>query len=115
MEIYSFKKVCGKRIAHYSSDFVMTKILQTSEATSVGVMYLEENGIVGYHQATTPQLLLIVGGTGSVSVDQEEYVQVGEGDAIFWQQGEWHETKTETGMTAVVIEGMGVNPSFLLQ
>ena len=115
MEIYNFKKTCGKRITHYSSDFVMTKILQTSEAASIGVMYLEENGIVGYHQAMTPQLLLIVSGAGFVSVDQEEYVQVGEGDAIFWQHGEWHETKTETGMTAVVIEGRGVNPSLLLQ
>ena len=114
MEIYNFKKTCGKRITHYSSNFVMTKILQTSEAASIGVMYLEENEIVGYHQAITPQLLLIVSGTGFVSVDQKEYVQVEEGDAIFWQQGEWHETKTEIGMKAVVIEGNEINPSLLL-
>ena len=77
-------------------------------------MYLEENGIVGYHQAMTPQLLLIVSGTGFVSVDREEYIQVEEGDAIFWRQGEWHETKTETGMKAVVIEGNEINPFLLL-
>ncbi|MGM9951611.1 MAG: cupin domain-containing protein [Lysinibacillus sp.] len=114
MEIYSFKKACGKRITHYDSDFVMTRILQTSAAASMGVMYLEEGGLVGYHQTTTPQLLLIVSGTGYVSIDQQEYIPVGAGDAVFWQRGEWHETKTDTGLTAFVIEGAEVNP-FLLR
>lgn len=115
MEIYSFQKAFGKRITHFQSDFVMTKISQSSRSTSIGVMYLEENGVIGFHQTTTPQLLLVVSGTGYVSINQEEYIQVGVGDAIFWEQGEWHETKTKKGMTAVVLEGEKISPSLLSQ
>ena len=93
----------------------MTKISRSSRSTSIGVMYLEENGVIGFHQTTTPQLLLVVSGTGYVSINQEEYIQVGVGDAIFWEQGEWHETKTKKGMTAVVLEGEKISPSLLSQ
>jgi quercetin dioxygenase-like cupin family protein len=115
MEIYSFSKAVGKRITHYHSDFFMTRIMQTNKGTVIGVMYLEENGVVGYHQAATPQLLLIVSGSGFVSIDQKEYIPVKAGEAVFWQQGEWHETKTKTGMTALVIEGEDITPSYLTQ
>jgi hypothetical protein len=30
--------------------------------------------------------------------------------AVFWQAGEEHETKTEAGLTALIIEGDGLEP-----
>ncbi|WP_449444535.1 cupin, partial [Ureibacillus acetophenoni] len=79
------------------------------KVTNIGCMYLEENGIIGYHQAVVPQLLLIMNGEGFVRGESEEYFKVQPGDAVFWEKDEWHETKTDKGLTAIVIESEELN------
>jgi hypothetical protein len=66
MEIYQFKKETGKKITKFNSDFIMSRITQTQKPAHIGCMHLDENGIIGYHQAVVPQLLLIVSGEGWV-------------------------------------------------
>jgi quercetin dioxygenase-like cupin family protein len=114
MEFYSFKKENGIKIIKFDSDFVMSRIVRTTNATHIGFMYLEQNGTIGYHQATMPQLLLIMSGEGFVRGEAEEYYKVQPGDAVFWIKGEWHETKTDSGITAVVIESEELNPSLYM-
>lgn len=58
-----------------------------------------------------PQLLLIVAGEGWVRGNTPDTVLVRVGDAIFWEAREWHETKTDTGLMAIVIESDGLNPA----
>nr|WP_304217012.1 cupin [Fredinandcohnia onubensis] len=111
MEFYKFSKDSGKQITKFNSDFVMSRIIQTDKETHIGCMYLEENGIIGFHQAVVPQLLLILNGEGYVRGDKEEYIKVQAGDAVFWEKDEWHETKTDKGLTAIVIEGEELDPS----
>lgn len=111
VEFYSFNKNNGMKITKFDSDFVMSRIVRTTNATHIGFMYLEPNGIIGHHQATMPQLLLVVNGEGHVRGKSEGYFKVEPGTAIFWKKGEWHETKTEAGLTAVVIESEELNPS----
>lgn len=111
MEFYSFSKENGKKIAHFNSDFIMSRIIQTDKTTQIGCMHLEKNGIVGYHQAVTPQLMLVLNGEGYVRNEIEEYYKVQAGNAIFWGKGEWHETKTDKGLTAIVIESESLEPS----
>lgn len=60
-------------------------------------------GVIGYHQAVAPQLLLI-----------DEYFKVQTGDAVFWTKDEWHETKTDGGLTAIVIESEELDPSIYM-
>lgn len=110
MELFKFDKSNGKQISKFNSDFIMSRITQTTKAAHIGCMHLEENGVVGYHQAVSPQLLLIVGGEGLVRGEKEEYVEVEAGDAVFWNKGEWHETKTNTGLMAIVIESEELLP-----
>ncbi|WP_175639134.1 cupin [Metabacillus schmidteae] len=110
MEIYSFRKDVGKRINHFSSDFIMSRVINTHMPAHVGCMYLEENGVIGFHQAVVPQLLIIVNGKGYVRSENKNYFEVQEGEAVFWTKGEWHETKTETGLTAIVIESEELVP-----
>jgi len=110
MEFYKFSKDSGKQITKFNSDFVMSRIIQTDKETLIGCMYLEENGIIGFHQAVVPQLLLILNGEGYVRGEKEEYIKVQEGDAVFWEKDEWHETKTDKGLTAIVIESEELNP-----
>ncbi|WP_273130841.1 cupin [Metabacillus sp. HB246100] len=111
MEIYSFTQSNGKRIKQFQSDFIMSRILHTEKPVHIASMYLEENGIIGFHQAVTAQLLLIVHGCGLVRGELEEFWNVQAGDAVFWEKGEWHETKSLNGLTAIVIEGEELDPS----
>lgn len=66
MQIYNFSKDNGKKIGIFNSNFIMSRIIETNKGAHIGCMYLEENGIIGYHQATIPQLLLILDGEGYV-------------------------------------------------
>jgi hypothetical protein len=50
-------------------------------------------------------------GMGFVTTDRDEYVKVQPGNAVFWEKDEWHETKTEQGLTAIVIESEELNPA----
>jgi mannose-6-phosphate isomerase-like protein (cupin superfamily) len=88
----------------------MSKIAQTTQEANVGCMYLGEKGIIGYHQAVVPQLLLIVNGEGQVKGEQGEYVHIKAGEAVFWDENEWHETKSDSGLMAIVIESPELEP-----
>lgn len=70
--------------------------------------------MVGYHQAVVPQLLLIVEGEGFVRGETDDYINVQCGEVVFWKQGEWHETKTDMGLTAIMIESESLDTSFLV-
>ena len=111
MKFYQFSKVHGKNISQFNSKFIMSRIINTDASASIGCMYLEENGIIGYHQAVIPQLLLILDGEGYVRNEQEQYFKVQTGDAIFLKKDEWHETKSDKGLTAIVIESEQLNPA----
>src|SRR5699024_5159355 len=111
MELYKFGKEEGVQVSKFNSDFVMSRIIQTDKPTNIGCMHLDENGIVGYHQAIVSQLLLILNGEGYVRGKEEEYYKVQPGDAVFWEKDEWHETKSDKGLTAIVIEGVELNPA----
>jgi len=111
MNIYHLSKKNGKNITQFESNFIMSRIINTKASANIGCMYLEENGVIGYHQAVVPQLLLILEGEGYVRNEQEQYFQVQPGDAIFWEKDEWHETKTDKGLTGIVIESEQLNPA----
>ncbi|MEH7379490.1 cupin domain-containing protein [Bacillus sp. JJ1533] len=114
MEFFKFDKNSGKQISQFHSDFIMSRIIQTSKPAQIGCMHLGKNGIVGYHQAVVPQLLLVINGEGYVKNEKEEYIKVGPGDAVFWEKNEWHETKTDSGLMAIVIESEELNPSLFM-
>ncbi|MCZ0874960.1 cupin [Peribacillus sp. AS_2] len=111
MEFYRFDKEVGKNISHFNSNFIMSRIVKTEKPTQIGCMHLEANGIVGFHQAVIPQLLIVVDGEGWVRGDDELKVNIKANDVIFWEKGEGHETATATGLTAIVIESEELTPS----
>ncbi len=111
MQIYRFGRESGKSINHFDSNFMMSRVVVTDKPAHIGCMHLESNGIIGFHQATSPQLLLVVNGQGWVGCDSEDKVHVAVGDAVFWEKGEWHEAQTDAGMTAIVIESDELNPA----
>src|SRR5699024_4914227 len=98
----------------FNSDFVMSRIIQTDKPTNIGCMHLDENGIVGYHQAIVSQLLLILNGEGYVRGKEEEYYKVQPGDAVFWEKDEWYETQSYQCLTDIVIECVELNSAEIM-
>jgi quercetin dioxygenase-like cupin family protein len=67
-------------------------------------MRLAAGGLIGLHQASCPQLLAIVEGEGWFRGKDEPRTYIRAGEAIFWDAGEWHETGSDVGLVALVIE-----------
>lgn len=92
----------------------MNRILETKKEAYIGCMLLEENGIIGFQQVAISQLLLIVSGIGYVRGEKNEWFQVRSGEALYWDKEEWHETKTNIGLTAIVIESEEIMPDLMI-
>lgn len=96
----------AKEITVFNSrNLVMNRILTSNNDIHIGCMFIGPDGIVGHHQATTEQLFIIVEGEGWVKGGEGEEIFVTAGCAALWDAGEWHESKSEKGMIALVIEG----------
>jgi hypothetical protein len=111
MKIFDFSKEAGKHITRFDSDFVMSRILLTDKPVNIGCMHLDKDGIIGYHQAVVPQLLLVVSGEGFVRGEDDAIYPIKAGEAAFWVKDEFHETTTKTGLTAIVIESETLDPA----
>lgn len=69
------------------------------------VFRLEPGGRIGMHPADVPQILAVIEGSARANGRA-----LAPGQAVYWEQGEEHETTTEDGLTAVIIEGEGLEP-----
>lgn len=61
------------------------------------------------HPATFPQILAVLEGTGEVSGADGVDEPIAAGEAVFWSEGEEHETKSEGGLTALIVEGRNLD------
>ena len=106
MRILRYDSGAGREIKEYnSSNVFISPILQIEKGAVIHLMSFDPHGIIGSHQAVGPQVMLIAQGEGWVRSEGPEPIPVAEGDAVFWDLGEWHESGSESGMTALVIEG----------
>jgi hypothetical protein len=115
MDLFRFDAAVGRTITRYDSiNFVMSPIMRPQEAQPIGhigCMHIGAGGVVGYHQATVPQLFLVVQGDGWVTSTERVHQPIATGQAAFWQQGEWHESGSDEGMTVIVIEAEQLDPA----
>lgn len=114
MKLFRFDLEVGKSVDAYgSSGFVISRIAHLFDEAVVNCAYLEAEGVIGFHQATVPQLFLVVLGKGWVRDDSLKRIPVEAGQAAYWDKDEWHESGTETGMTAIIVEGVKIDLSKL--
>jgi hypothetical protein len=111
LKIYRFDANVGKSIDNFGSHFIFSRIARFNTESRVSCFHLDPSGRVGYHQATTPQLFLAVGGEGWVRDETSGQVPISFGRAVFWGKDEWHEAGSDTGLIAIVIEGELPKPS----
>jgi quercetin dioxygenase-like cupin family protein len=72
------------------------------------IFRLAPDGRIARHPATVPQILAVLEGSGAASGADGIRTSITAGEAVFWTEGEEHETTSEGGMTALVIEGSSV-------
>lgn len=76
----------------------------TSDAHLV-VVKLRPGGVIGRHPAAGRQLLVVVDGDASVSGADGDAVEIGPGQAVVWEPGEAHETRSSHGLLGFLVEG----------
>jgi quercetin dioxygenase-like cupin family protein len=81
-----------------------------SGTPQAAIFRLAANGRLRRHPATLPQILAVLEGSGRVSGSDGEFQPIGPGEAVFWLAGEEHETETDTGLTALILEADGLQP-----
>ncbi len=115
MKIFRFDPEVGKSIDQYkSSGFIISKVVHLSGEVFINCAYLRPHGSIGYHQATIAQLFLVVQGEGWVRGEPPNRTPIQAGQAVYWEEGEWHESGTESGMTAIIIESANLDPAKLM-
>ena len=70
----------------------------------VQVSLVELDGLIGGHEAVSSQLLLVVRGRVAAAT-RDERAELGVGEAVSWQEGEWHETRSLEPSTTLIVEG----------
>lgn len=109
MKIISQNQMPSKKITLFNSKEAITSlIMRKTNDFQVSFMELGPNGILGLHQADVDQLFIVIKGTGWTKTNNTSRVQINEGDCVFRNKGEWHETTTQTGLKAVIIEGINL-------
>ena len=105
MRILSLEGFPGRAIgAHGSKGFTVGAFGLTADAHLV-VVRLEPGGVIGRHPAQGRQVLAVLVGEATVAGSYGEAVLIGPGQAAVWEPYEEHETRSEGGMTALLVEG----------
>jgi mannose-6-phosphate isomerase-like protein (cupin superfamily) len=92
-------------ITHFDSrGATIGGVARCSGHVRVSFIELDPGGVLGMHEAETPQLFLVVEGAGSVRSGDDDPVPIAQGQGAYWEAGERHETVTEAGLTAIVVE-----------
>jgi gentisate 1,2-dioxygenase len=74
----------------------------------IACIQLGAGGLLGAHRAVGPQLFLVVEGDGWSAGENGERVTLSAGQGVYWDDGEWHETGTQSGLTAIVVEAEAI-------
>lgn len=112
MRMFRFDAGVAHPVTQFDSHGVaMGRGVRFEGDAQIGCFHIEPGGVVGYHQAGGPQLFMCVSGEGWVTGTDRCRVEIHPGQAAFWTTGEFHESGSETGMMAVVVEGSNVDPT----
>jgi mannose-6-phosphate isomerase-like protein (cupin superfamily) len=102
-------------IGDYGSSFRLLRLLRArSSEVRVDLAYLAPGDDIARHPAGLPQLFCVIAGSGVVSGGDEIEYPISAGEAAFWAQGEHHQTRSERGLTAIIIQSPELDPEALL-
>lgn len=90
--------------AHGSRGFSVGAFGISADAHLVAVT-LAPGGTIGRHPAGGRQLLVVLTGEAEVAGTEGTVRRLAAGEAAVWEPGEVHETRSPTGMVAMIVEG----------
>jgi mannose-6-phosphate isomerase-like protein (cupin superfamily) len=92
----------SRSIEHFGSTGFRHTRLARGESFQVSLVDL--HGVVGGHDAASPQILVVLSGRVRCATRDEE-VELAAGEAVEWREGEWHETRSLEASRLLLIEG----------
>jgi hypothetical protein len=93
--------VSWRDIEHFgSTGFAHTRIARGSVQVSLAQL----DGVIGGHEAVSRQRLVVLSGRVAVSTRDDSAV-LGVFEAVEWEDGEWHETRSLEPTLLLIIEG----------
>ena len=87
----------------------LTPSIFEGSAIQAAIFRFAPGGRLIRHPATFPQILAVLDGSGELSGADGVDEPIAAGEAVFWAEGEEHETKSAVGLTALIIEGEHVD------
>jgi quercetin dioxygenase-like cupin family protein len=87
----------------------LSRSLAQGSPWQAAVFRVAPGGSIVRHPATYPQVLAVLEGSGTVSGADGVDEPIEPGEAVFWRAGEEHETTSANGLTALIIEGDGLD------
>jgi quercetin dioxygenase-like cupin family protein len=88
----------------------LTGPLSEGGPVQAAVFRIAAGGVIARHPAVVAQILAVVEGAGEVSGADGVREPISAGEAVYWSAGEEHETRSATGLTAVIVEAPGLAP-----
>jgi quercetin dioxygenase-like cupin family protein len=102
----------GRPITHFGSHaFGHFRLARAEGEAVVSAVELGRSGVIGRHPAAAAQLLVVVEGSGEVSGADRAFQAIAAGEAVAWEAGEEHETRSADGLLAIVLEGEALEPA----
>lgn len=109
------EKGVSHRVDPKTSKTVISPIFMSDAASRFACFHIAAGGFIPKHPATGPQLFVVVEGTGWVSGNDGERIPIKSGQAAFWEPEESHESGTDTGMKAIVVECSSFDPGLFMR
>jgi quercetin dioxygenase-like cupin family protein len=105
MEIFRFDRDEHLVGAHGSIGLHASRIASGDGGVTLTCLALRPGGTIGTHPTTGDQLFLVIEGSGWVAGADGIRHPVEAGQGAHWAAGEVHTSGTETGLTALAVEG----------
>jgi hypothetical protein len=87
----------------------LTRSISQGAPFQAAIFRVAPGGRLARHPATFPQILAVIEWSGEVAGAEGVGEAISVGEAVFWAQGEEHETKSAVGMTILIVEGEQVD------
>jgi quercetin dioxygenase-like cupin family protein len=102
----------GQITEHGSHAVHMTEAarLTAGNEMRVHIAQIGPGGVLGRHPTRLWQLFHVMTGTGWVSGQDGEEQRIHAGQAVMWSPGEHHESKSDDGMSVVIIQASSPPP-----
>ena len=110
MKIHDFSSAVGRSLTAFGSHDVRFTPILGSASVRVVCLRVQPSGVIAAHAAAENQLFLVVEGAGWVRSGSSARVDIKAGQAALWERGEVHESGSEAGLVAIVLEGPGIQP-----